>query len=128
MICLKRRKLLFFYSHDKARRIQNSQPHSNIELCGISRYYCESWIFTEALIDKLDIIAITCYRIILGIYHSRGRVTNESLSLLTKSSRQDDQRTPALVQGYCIRMTTDKISSSLRPGAPRTTYLNQISS
>ena len=46
-------------------------------------YSCESWILTEALMDKLDISTRTCYRIMLGLKQSRDHVTNESLYHLT---------------------------------------------
>ena len=38
-------------------------------------YGCQTWILTEALIEKLEILA----RIMLGIKQSRDHVTNESL-------------------------------------------------
>ena len=42
-------------------------------------YGCQTWILTEALIEKLEIVARICYRIMLGIKQSRDHVTNESL-------------------------------------------------
>ena len=48
-------------------------------------YNCaaETWILTATLLEKLDIFARTCYRIILGIKHSQDHVTNENLYHLT---------------------------------------------
>ena len=46
-------------------------------------YGCDTSILTETLIEKLDIYASTCYRIVLGIKQSRDHVTNQSLYQLT---------------------------------------------
>ena len=54
-------------------------------------YGCESWIFTEALIYKLDIFARTCYRIMLGIKQSKDHVTNKNLYQLTGQIPRDYQ-------------------------------------
>ena len=42
-------------------------------------YGCDTWILTEALAEKLDILARACYHIKLGIKQSRDHVTNERL-------------------------------------------------
>ena len=62
----------------------------NIKICifkalciSILLYNCEPSILTDTLIEKLDIFARTCYRIILGINHFQDHVTNESLYHLT---------------------------------------------
>ena len=106
-----------------------------------------TWIITETLIDKLDIFARTCYRIILGIKQSRDHVTNQSLYHLTDQAplRETIRERQLKFTGHLIRMTTDepanrffiyesKIRSSILPGSSirssvrsRTTYLNQIS-
>ena len=72
---------------------------------------------------------------------SRDHVTNQSLYQLTGQVplRQTICERQLKFTGHCIRMPTDepanrfviyesRIKSSLRPGAPRTTYLNHISS
>ena len=104
-------------------------------------YGCETWILTEKSNEKLDIYARTCYRIMLGIKQSRNHVTNQSLYQLTGQVplRETIRERQLKFTGHCIRMPKDepanrffiyesRIKSSLRPGAPRTTYLNQISS
>ena len=104
-------------------------------------YGCETWILTETSNEKLDIYARTCYRIMLGIKQSRDHVTNQSLYQLTGQVplRETIRERQLKFTGHCIRMPKDepanrfviyesRIKSSLRPGAPRTTYLNQISS
>ena len=47
-------------------------------LCG-----CEAWILTKKLIEKLDIYARSCYRIMIGIKRPRDHETNQSLYQLT---------------------------------------------
>ena len=104
-------------------------------------YGCESWILTEALIDRLEIFTRTCYRIMLDIKQSRDHVTNQSLYHLTGQAPlcETIRERQLKFTGHCIRMPTDepanrfviyesKIRASLRSGAPRTTYLHQISS
>ena len=91
------------------------------------------------LIDKLDIFARTCYRIILGIKQSRDHVANESqCHLIGQVPRSKALRERQLkFADHCIRMQTDKsanrffiyeskISSFHWLGASRTTNLNQI--
>ena len=83
------------------------------------------------LLDK----NLTCYRIMLGIKQSIDHVTNQSLYQLTGQVPLHERQLK--FTGHCIRMPTDeptnrfviyesRIKSSLRSGAPRTTYLNQI--
>ena len=87
-------------------------------------YGCESWILTEALMDKLDIFRRTCYRIMLGIKQSRDHVTNESLYHPTSQVPVGERKLK--FTGHFIRMPTNepancfviyesKIRSSLRP-------------
>ena len=77
----------------------------------------------------------------LGIKQSRDHVTNQSLYQLTGQVplRETIRERQLKFIGHCIRMPKDelanrfviyesRIRSSFRPGAPRTTYLNQISS
>ena len=103
-------------------------------------YDCETWTLTEILIEKLDIYARTFFRIILGSKQSRHHVTNKSLYQLTDqvSLRETISKCQIKFTGYCICIPTDelanrfviyesKIRSSLRPGVPMTTYINQIS-
>ena len=104
-------------------------------------YGSETWILTEILIEKLNIYARKCYRIILGIKQSRDHLTNQSLYQLTGQvtlCKTICERNLKFTR-HCNRMSTDepsnrffiyesRIKSSLRPGAPRTTYLYQISS
>ena len=102
-------------------------------------YGCESWILTEALVDKLDIFTRACYRIILGIKQSRNHVANESLHHLDQAliSKNISERQLKFT-GDCIRLPTrdpsyrfiiyeSKIRWSFRPSTPKTTYLNEIS-
>ena len=100
-------------------------------------YGCETWKLTETLIEKLDIYASACFRIMLGIEQSRDQVTNQSLYQLTGQVPLSERHLK--FTGHCIRMPTDEpayqfviyesmIRSFLRPGAPRTKYLNKISS
>ena len=42
-------------------------------------YGCETWTLTESFTEKLNIFARICYRIILGIKHSRDHVINKKL-------------------------------------------------
>ena len=51
----------------------------NAACISILLYGCESWILTEALRDKLDIYARTCYRIMIGIRQSIEHLTNQEL-------------------------------------------------
>ena len=101
----------------------------------ILMYGCETWLITETLTDKLDILAITCYCIILGIEKSRYHVTNESLYYLTGQAPLRERqlkltahhiRTPTDERANRFVIYESKIKSSLRTGAPKTTYLNQI--
>lgn len=104
-------------------------------------YGCESWVLTDALSDKLDIYARACYRTMLGIKQSVDHITNQELykrvgqSPISKSIRAMQLN----FTGHCIRMDDDepanrfilyesKIRPSNRPGAPRRTYRQQISS
>ena len=65
----------------KAQRLVKRLTHaSTTSLTPLVLYVCESWILTEALIDKLEIFAITSFRVILG-KESRDNVTDESISL-----------------------------------------------
>ena len=100
-------------------------------------YGFETWILTEALIEKLDIYARTCYRFMLSIKQSRGHVTNQNLYQLTGQVPLGETIRERQLKfiGNCIHMPTDEPVnqfviklSYFRPGAPRTTYLNQISS
>ena len=104
-------------------------------------YGCETWILTEALTEKLDIFARTCYRIMLGIKQSRDHVTNERLYQRVNQVpiREMIRERQLKFTGHCIRMPTDepinrfvlyesKVRPSLRPGAPIRTYRQQISS
>ena len=104
-------------------------------------YGCETWILTEALTEKLDIFARTCYRIMLGIKQSRDHVTNERLYQRVNQVpvREMIRERQLKFTGHCIRMPTDepinrfvlyesKVRPSLRPGAQTRTYRQQISS
>ena len=104
-------------------------------------YGCETWILTEALTEKLDIFARTCYRIMLGIKQSRDHVTNERLYQQVNQVpvREMIRERQLKFTGHCIRMPTDepinrfvlyesKVRPSLRPGAQTRTYRQQISS
>ena len=81
-ICVKVKKLNLFnyliwyvlnvYSTSRSRLFKTA--FISILLCG-----CESWLLTEALIEKLYIFARTCYRNMLFIKQSRSHVTYESL-------------------------------------------------
>ena len=77
----------------------------------------------------------------VGIKQSRDHVTNQSLYQLTGQVplRETIRERQLKFTGHSNRMLKDepanrffiyesRIKSSLRPGAPRTTYLNQISS
>ena len=75
-------------------------------------YGCETWILTEALIEKLDIFARTCHRIMLGIKQSRYRVVNKSLYQLIKFKCACLQTSPLTalssmnpIKGYPIKAT-----------------------
>ena len=94
---------------------------------------CESWILTKALIEKLDIFAKTCYRIIQAIKQSREHATNDSLYHLIGQAPLNERQLEFTC--HCIRMPSDepanrfiiyesKIRQSLRPDAPKTKYLN----
>ena len=91
--------------------------------------------------EKLDIYARTCYRITLGIKQSRDQVTNQSMYQLTVQVplRETIGERQLKFTFHYILMPKDehanhfviydsRIKSSLRPGAPKMTYLNQISS
>ena len=53
----------------RSLKIKLNSKYRLFKAAGISilLYSCEIWILTEALIDRPDISARTCYRIILGI-------------------------------------------------------------
>ena len=104
-------------------------------------YGCESWILTEALSDRLDTYARACYRTMLGIKQSVDRITNSALyKRVGELPLHETIRERQLnFTGHCIRMADDepinrfilyesKIRPSLRRGAPRRTYRQQISS
>ena len=98
-------------------------------------YGCESWVLTEALMDKLEIFARVCIRLILGIEQFRDYVTNESLYHLTgkaflrktilKRENKFTGRMPTEEPANRFVIDKFKIRSYIRPGAPT---LNQISS
>ena len=107
-------------------RSPKSKINFKIRLFKAACKYYRTLILTKDLIEKRDIFMRICYRIILGIKHSRDIVTNESLYHLKFT-------------GNCIHMPTDKsakhfviyeskIRSYLRHCTRRTTYRNQISS
>ena len=92
---------------------------------------------THGLIERLDNYARTCYHIMLGIKQSRDHVINQSLYQLTCQVLLRARQLK--FTGHCISMPQDepanrffiylsRIKSSLRSGAPKATYLNQISS
>ena len=98
-------------------------------------YGCETWILTEALTEKLDIFARTCYRIMLGIKQSRDHVTNERLYQRVNQVpiREMIRERQLKFTGHCIRMPTyepikrfvlyeSKVRPSLRSGAQTRTY------
>jgi exonuclease III len=105
-------------------------------------YGCESWILTNTLSDKLDTFATKCYRIMLDIRLSKDfHMTNDELYKrvgqipISETIRERQLK----FTGHCLRMAADepahrfivyesKIKTSLRPGAPRRTYRQQISS
>ena len=66
--------------------IRSPKPKLNLKIrlfiaafLSILFYGYDTWILTEAFTEKLDIFAITCYRVMLGIKQSRVHVTNERL-------------------------------------------------
>ena len=69
-------------------------------------YDCESWILTEASIDKFEIFARTCYRIMLDIKHSRDDVTNRSLYHLSGQAplRETISERKLKFTGHCSSM------------------------
>ena len=124
--------------------LRSPKAKLNFKIClfkvaciSILLYGFESWILTEALIDKLEIFTITCYCIMLDIKQPPDQVTNQSLYHFTGQALLSERQLK--FTGHCIRMPTDeptnhfviyesKNRSSLRQGAPRTAYLHQISS
>jgi hypothetical protein len=105
-------------------------------------YGCESWILTATLADKLDKFARTCYRIMLGIRLTKdNHMTNDELYKRVEQTtiRETIRARQLKFTGHCLRMATEepahrfvlyesKIKPSLRPGAPRKTYRQQITS
>ena len=75
----------------------------------------------------------------IGIKQSRGTWQTRAYIILRASAApRDDPRAPIQVHRSCIRMPNDELTNlfviyesiirtSLRPGAPTTTYFNQIS-
>ena len=108
--------------------------HLNIAVRG-----CKTWILTEKRIEKLYIYARTCYRIMLVIKTIQSpRVQPKSVPTYV-SLRETIRERQIKFKVHCIRMPKvepakrfviyeSRIKLSLRPGAPKTTYLNQISS
>ena len=73
-------------------------------------YGSETWILTYEFTEKLDIFAMTCFRIILGIKQSRGHFTNERLyQRVNQLPIRDMIRERQLkFTRHCIRIITDK--------------------
>ena len=58
-------------------------------------YGCETWILTKALIEKLEIYARTCYRIMLSIKQSRPRDKPKQVpTYWPNTSPREDPRAP----------------------------------
>ena len=57
----------------------------NAECISILLYGCETWALNASQSVKLDVLARTCYRMILGIRQSEAHVTNNELYKLVNT-------------------------------------------
>ena len=111
----------------------------NAACISILLYGCESWVLTKDQVNKLNVYARTCYRIMLGISQSEAHMTNSRLYKLT-----GERPITAVIRerqlqfiGHCLRMPRDEpaniyalytseIATTHRRGRPNRTYLDQV--